>query len=95
MIIGTAIVYEQLSYIQNKKLGYSKDHILMIHDPWLMDDKAESYKNEALQYTNIKAGTMSSFLPVNTADNNNAWFPGSNATKSETSEYQEIRVDLD
>ena len=95
MIIGTAIVYQQLSYIQNKKLGYSKDHILMIHDPWLMDDKADSYKNEALQYSNILAGTMSSFLPVNTADNNNAWFPGSNATKSETYVFHEYRVDHD
>lgn len=95
MIIGTAIVYQQLSYIQNKKLGYSKDHILMIHDPWLMDDKADSYKNEALQHSNILAGTMSSFLPVNTADNNNAWFPGSNATKSETYVFHEYRVDHD
>ncbi|WP_420575588.1 FtsX-like permease family protein [Ekhidna sp.] len=95
MIIGTAIVYQQLSYIQNKKLGYSKDHILMIHDPWLMGDKAESYKNEALQFSNILTGTMSSFLPVNTADNNNAWFPGSNSTKSETYVFHEYRVDHD
>jgi len=95
MIIGTAIVYQQLSYIQNKKLGYSKDHILMIHDPWLMGDKAESYKNEALQHANILTGTMSSFLPVNTANNNNAWFPGSNSTKSETYVFHEYRVDHD
>ncbi|WP_370090464.1 ABC transporter permease [Ekhidna sp.] len=95
MIIGTAIVYQQLSYIQNKKLGYSKDHILMIHDPWLMGDKSESYKNEALQHSNILAGTMSSFLPVNTADNNNAWFPGTNSTKTETYIFHEFRVDHD
>lgn len=95
MIIGTAIVYQQLSYIQNKKLGYSKDHILMIHDPWLMGDKSESYKNEALQHASIKAGTMSSFLPVNTADNNNAWFPGTNSTKTETYIFHEFRVDHD
>jgi putative ABC transport system permease protein len=95
MIIGTAIVYQQLSYIQNKKLGYSKDHILMIHDPWLMDDKADSYKNESLQHSSILSGTMSSFLPVNTANNNNAWFPGSNATKSETYIFHEYRVDHD
>lgn len=95
MIIGTAIVFQQLSYIQNKKLGYSKDHILMVHDPWLMGDKADSYKNESIQYSNILSGTMSSFLPVNTADNNNAWFPGSNATKSETYVFHEFRVDHD
>ncbi|MEM8937826.1 MAG: ABC transporter permease [Bacteroidota bacterium] len=94
MIIGTAIIYQQLSYIQNKKLGYSKDQILMVHDPWLIDE-AISYKNEALQFSNILSGTMSSFLPVNTANNNNAWFPGSNATENETYVFHEFVVDHD
>ncbi len=95
MIIGTAIVFDQLSYIQNKKLGYSKEQILMIHDPWLLDDKAESYKNEATQHSSIFSGTMSSFLPVETANNNNLWFPGANPTKDESYVFNEFRVDHD
>jgi len=95
MIIGTAIVFDQLSYIQNKKLGYSKDQILMIHDPWLMDDKAESYKNEAIQHSSIMSGTMSSFLPVETSSNNNLWFPGATPTKEESYVFSEFRVDHD
>ncbi|MEP5612037.1 MAG: ABC transporter permease [Cyclobacteriaceae bacterium] len=95
MIIGTAIVFDQLSYIQNKKLGYSKDQILMIHDPWLMDDKAESFKNEAVQHSSIMSGTMSSFLPVETSSNNNLWFPGATPTKEESYVFSEFRVDHD
>ncbi len=95
MIIGTSIVFQQLNYIQNKKLGYSKDHIVMIHDPWMMGDKSDSYKNEVIQHSNILSGTMSSFLPVKTADNNNVWFPGSSATKEETYVFHEFRVDHD
>ncbi|MEM9341281.1 MAG: ABC transporter permease, partial [Bacteroidota bacterium] len=95
MLIGTSIVFQQLSYIQNKKLGYTKDHIIMLHDPWMMGDQAESFKNEALQHAMVLSGTMSSFLPVNTNDNNNAWFPGANPTKNETYVFHEYQVDHD
>ncbi|MEQ9405851.1 MAG: FtsX-like permease family protein [Cyclobacteriaceae bacterium] len=95
MIIGTMIVFDQLSYIQNKKLGYSKDHVIMLHDPWLMGDKAESFKNESIQHTNVLSGTMSSFLPVQTSDNNNLWFPGANPTKDESYVFHQFRVDHD
>lgn len=95
MIIGTAIVFQQLSYIQNKKLGFSKDHVLLIHNPWMMNDKAESYKNEALQYSNITAGTLSGFLPVPSNNNSNLWFPGANPTKDESYVFSEFTVDHD
>ncbi|WP_436517145.1 ABC transporter permease [Ekhidna sp. To15] len=95
MIIGTAIVYQQLSYIQNKKLGFSKDHVLLVHNPWMMGDKSESYKNEALQYSNVKSATLSGFLPVPSNNNNNLWFPGSNPTKDESYVFSEFRVDHD
>ncbi|WP_420318358.1 ABC transporter permease [Ekhidna sp.] len=93
MIIGTAIVFQQLSYIQNKKLGFSKDQVVMVHDPWIMGDKASSYKNEVLQSSLIKSGTLSSFLPVDTQSNNNLWFPGATPTKDESYVFYQARVD--
>ncbi len=95
MIIGTAIVYQQLSYIQNKKLGFSKDHVLLVHNPWMMGDKSESYKNEVIQNTNILSGTLSGFLPVPSNNNNNLWFPGANPTKDESYVFSEFRIDHD
>ena len=95
MIIGTAIVYEQLSFIQNKKLGFDKDHVLLIHNPWMMGDKVQSYKNEAIQYTSVKKGTLSGFLPVPSSNNNNLWFPGASPTKEESYVFSEFQVDHD
>jgi putative ABC transport system permease protein len=46
MIIGTAIVFDQLSYIQNKKLGFNKDRIIMVHDAWILRDQVNAFKNE-------------------------------------------------
>lgn len=95
MIIGTSIVFQQLSYIQNKKLGFDKDQILMVHDPWVMDTKAESFKNEILQNSNVISGTFSSFLPVNTNSNNNLWFPGTSPNNEESYVFSEFYVDHD
>ena len=60
-----------------------------------MGDKSESYKNEALQYANIKSATLSGFLPVPSNNNNNLWFPGANPTKDESYVFSEFRVDHD
>jgi len=76
MITCTVIVLNQLNFIQNKKLGYNKNQVIMLHDAWLMGDKLKSYKNEVLNETGIVSGTIASFLPVGTTNNNNLWFAG-------------------
>lgn len=95
MLIGTSIVYQQLSYIQNKKLGFSKDHVLLVHNPWMMGDKSESYKNEASQYASVKSATLSGFLPVPSNNNNNLWFTGPESSQGESYVFSEFRVDHD
>lgn len=76
MIVGTAVVYDQLSYIQNKKLGFDKSQVIMVQDAWILGDKAKAYKDQALQDSRIESGTLASFLPVRTENNNNVYFPG-------------------
>jgi len=95
MIIGTAIVYQQLSYIQEKKLGFEKDHVVLVHDPWMMGEKVESFKNEVLQYSEIRNGTLSGYLPVPSNNNNNLWFPGAAPSKDESYVFAEFIVDHD
>ena len=48
LIIGTGIVYKQMRYIQNRKLGYDKEHVIYIP---LRGDTAGSYRvlKEALK----------------------------------------------
>ncbi|MEQ9425574.1 MAG: ABC transporter permease [Cyclobacteriaceae bacterium] len=95
MIAGTAVVFDQLDYIQNKKLGFDKDQIIMLHDAWVMGDKVESYKNEVLQNTKILNGTITSFLPVGTSNNNTVFFPGTSPEGQNTYVMSNWRVDYD
>jgi putative ABC transport system permease protein len=97
MIIGTTFVYKQLNFIQNKKLGFDKEQVLMIQDAWLLGnaDKVETFKNEALQNSKISHATMASFLPVQTTNNNNMWFKGKNAGTGDSHVMHNYRIDHD
>ncbi len=95
MIVGTAIIFDQLSYIQNKKLGFNKDQVIMVHDAWLMGDKIDAYKTEALRDTRVLSGTVASFLPVQTTNNNNLWFTGQNAGTGNSHVFHNYRIDHD
>lgn len=95
MMVGTAVIFDQLNYIQNKKLGFEKDQVIMLHDAWVLGDRVESFKTEALRNTRIRNGTISSFLPVGTSDNNTVFFPGQNAEGNNTYVVANWRIDHD
>ena len=48
LFIGTIIVGDQLSYIQNKKLGYEKDQLLIIEKTDDLFDRLQAFKKELL-----------------------------------------------
>jgi putative ABC transport system permease protein len=95
MMIGTAIVFSQLDYVQNKKLGYDKDQIIMIEDAWLLGDKLNAFKTEVLRDTRVVNGTIASFLPVGTTNNNNLWFKNQTAGEGDNFVMHNYRIDLD
>jgi putative ABC transport system permease protein len=75
LIVGTLVVYRQLSFIQNKKLGYEKDQVLVLDNAHLLGDQAQSYKESMLQYPEFQVGTVSGYLPVPSGRNANTLFP--------------------
>ncbi len=75
MIIATLTVIDQLNYIQNKKLGFDKEHVLILTDAYLLGDKIEAFKNECLNNKEIISASVSGFLPVDSDHNDTAVFP--------------------
>ena len=64
MIIGTAVVLDQVEYIQSKKLGFDKEHLVVIRLP----DQAAvlgypAYKRGAMQYPEIVNVSSSASVP--------------------------------
>jgi putative ABC transport system permease protein len=64
LIIGTATVYKQLNFIQNKKLGFQKEQVLVVHDAFILKSQVNSFKNELLRNPEILSATISGYLPV-------------------------------
>jgi putative ABC transport system permease protein len=63
LIISTAVVYRQLSYIKNQELGYEKDHIISMRVTGDLLKHLSAARNELLQNPNILAVTLTNTLP--------------------------------
>jgi putative ABC transport system permease protein len=64
MIICTMIIGEQVNYLQNKDLGYNKDHIIIVPTNKKRADGyalAQLYKNELLKYPQVQSVSASTF----------------------------------
>ena len=97
LIIGTIAVNRQLAFIQNKKIGFNKDQVIIIKDAYGLGDQLESFKEEALKDSRIISGTVSGFLPVtgtNRSDNT-FWPEGAQPTQENLISLQTWRVDHD
>jgi putative ABC transport system permease protein len=64
LIICTAIVFQQLRYMQTTSLGFNKDHIVTLSYNSGLTPKYESFKTELLSNSNIKDITRSSRIPT-------------------------------
>jgi predicted permease len=69
LIAGTLIVYNQLNFMRNKKLGYNKDHLLYIPMRGGIKDSYKSIKNEFLKDSRILSVTTTSHVPTNIGSN--------------------------
>ncbi|UCC41020.1 MAG: ABC transporter permease [Candidatus Aminicenantes bacterium] len=64
LIISTTVVYTQLNYMRNRKLGYDKEYMIYMGMRGDMRFKFEAVKNELLQNPSILAVTASSNVPT-------------------------------
>ncbi|PRX43044.1 ABC transporter permease [Salegentibacter salegens] len=70
LILATIVVYQQMAFIQNKDLGYNKDHILVLRDAQLLGEQSDAFKNQILDDSRVKSVSNSSFLPAGATDIN-------------------------
>lgn len=63
LIISTFVVYQQLHYMQNKKLGYDKDQMLVINDAYTLGRNVDAFKNQLLRNPQVLNATISSSVP--------------------------------
>lgn len=63
LIIGTIIVYQQLHYMQNKKLGYDKEQVLFLPDARLLGKDQQAFEQQLLQDNRVVSASISRSVP--------------------------------
>lgn len=92
LIVGTTIIFQQLSYIRNKKLGYEKEQVVVIQETYWLRENQDVYRQQLLQDPRIISVTRSGFLPAGPSNNNN-FFVYADANSSNF--IKTLRYDVD
>ncbi|MEZ4959406.1 MAG: ABC transporter permease [Saprospiraceae bacterium] len=77
LLVGTAVIYRQLNFIQNKRLGFDKEQVLLLGDAGSLGEKFEGFKNSLEALPEVKSTTSTCYLPVNSCrSDNTVWIDG-------------------
>ena len=90
LIASTIIVFRQLNYIQTKKLGFSKDQMLIINGTGALGNNRDAFKNEVSKFTGVKGATYAGYLPVAGSSRNDVSFSTEAAMTSTNSVNMQI-----
>ncbi|MCW3087625.1 MAG: FtsX-like permease family protein [Sediminibacterium sp.] len=92
LIIGTIVVYDQLSYIQHKKLGYDKAQVLVLPQAGILGSSKEVFRQRLLNDPRILNVSTSGYLPAGPSGNNNFFIY---AEGNPTQLIKSLRYDVD
>jgi len=88
LIVATAVVFRQLQYIQDKDLGFDKDHVLTLVGAGALGNQFDAFKTDLLSNPNIKSISRSSRIP------SGRLLDDQNAAVLEGGTFQPLKVDL-
>ncbi|WP_419212800.1 ABC transporter permease [Maribacter sp. X9] len=96
LIIGTLIIYQQMNYILNKKLGFDKEQVLMVEGTNLLNNNIKTFKDRLLELSEVKSVSVSDYLPVEGTKRNGNSFKRTDGGDQERDVPGQIwRVDYD
>jgi putative ABC transport system permease protein len=84
LIIGTLTIYNQLRYMQNRKLGYDREQVAVISNMGSLSVHARTFEDEVLKMPGVVSTTMASFFPTSTDWNINVFSRDASASQSQT-----------
>lgn len=64
LIITTAVVFQQLKYMQNAKMGYNKEQVLVLPYYFNNNSQYESFRNELMNTSGVRNMGRSSRIPT-------------------------------
>jgi putative ABC transport system permease protein len=63
LIAGTLVVFQQLKFFQNKRLGFEKEQVLVVRNPGSLGNSVSSFKDTLRQNSHVSNVSGSNTLP--------------------------------
>ena len=70
LILATIVVDQQMSFIQNKDIGYDKEQILVLRESCFLENNQAAFKNQILSDPRVSHVTTAGFVPAGASDTN-------------------------
>ncbi len=70
LIFSIIIVNQQMSYIQNKEIGYDRDQLIVLRESNLLGNNENAFMNQIMSDPRVESVTMSAFIPAGPTDQN-------------------------
>jgi len=82
LIVATVVVYRQMQFIMNKKMGFDKDQVMLIQGTGTLDKQMKTFKNELLKLPGVRTVSLADFLPISGGkrNQNQTWISGHEKT---------------
>lgn len=95
LIISTLVVFQQLNYIQNKDLGFSKDQVLLINELGALGPKTKAFKEQIANMGFVESATLSNYYPTPSWRSDTSFFEEGSRDQESAIQMQEWDVDTD
>jgi putative ABC transport system permease protein len=96
LIIATLVIYQQVNYILNKKVGFDKDQVVLIQGANTLEQQIPAFRNELMSLSQVSSVSVSDYLPIRgTKRNGNGFFREGRSTVDKAVSGQMWVIDPD
>jgi len=95
LLTSTLVLNKQMSYIQNKNMGFEKENMIALRNTYLIRNSIESFKADLLNSKDIKKVSISSFLPIPNSSSSNTVLFKDGIKTPEIASYEVWNIDYD
>lgn len=74
LIVGTLVVYQQMEFILNKKLGFNKEQVVVLQGVNTLGDRVGAFKEELQRSSLVQSVSVSDYLPIDGTQRNSNRF---------------------
>lgn len=93
LMVGTVVIYGQLNFIRNKRLGYDRDHVLVVKHTYALGNHAKTFKDELLNVKGVEGVTITGWLPTGDYRSDSPLYPDATLDQKSAVSMQTWYVD--